>query len=72
VVKQATAAVEPIPVPRQRFSHVHVDIVGPLPVSSEGFTYLLTVIDRTTRWIEAAPKKKDMLAKICVDALVPC
>ena len=44
----------PIPVPEARFSHVHVDIVGPFS-PDRGFRYLLTMIDRTTRWPEAAP-----------------
>ncbi|KAL6490077.1 hypothetical protein MHYP_G00004220 [Metynnis hypsauchen] len=42
------------PVPERRFDHVHVDLVGPLP-PSRGFTHLLTVVDRTTRWPEAIP-----------------
>ncbi len=33
----------------------HVDRVGPLPASSEGHLYLLTAIDRSTRWVEALP-----------------
>jgi transposase InsO family protein len=41
-----------IPVPSRRFSHIHVDLVGPLP-ASKGFTYLFTIIDRTSRWPEA-------------------
>ncbi len=41
-----------IPVPVRRFSHIHVDLVGPLPRSS-GFSYLFTHVDMTTRWPEA-------------------
>jgi hypothetical protein len=36
-----------------RFSHIHLDIVGPLPCTKEGFTHLLTAVDRSTRWGEA-------------------
>ncbi len=43
-----------IPVPARRFAHFHVDLVGPLPLSS-GFSYLFTIVDRTTRWPEALP-----------------
>ena len=40
--------------PRRRFCHIHVDVVGPLPIS-EGYRYLFTIIDRSTRWPEAVP-----------------
>jgi Reverse transcriptase (RNA-dependent DNA polymerase)/RNase H-like domain found in reverse transcriptase/Integrase zinc binding domain/Integrase core domain len=43
-----------IPVPAQRFTHVNIDIVGPLP-SSNGYSHLLTVVDRCSRWPEALP-----------------
>ena len=57
-----------IPIPARRFSHVHVDLVGPLPPSG-GFRYLFTIIDRTTRWIEAIPLDKTTAAN-CALALV--
>ncbi|GFX80728.1 transposon Tf2-8 polyprotein [Trichonephila clavipes] len=38
--------------PDARFSHIHVDLIGPLP-SSEGKSFCLTIVDRFTRWPEA-------------------
>jgi hypothetical protein len=55
VTAQPAAPVQPIAVPAKRFSNVHLDLVGPLPVAADGSTYLLTMEDRTTRWLEAAP-----------------
>lgn len=40
--------------PTQRFRHVHLDIIGPLP-HSKGYQYCLTAVDRFTRWPEAWP-----------------
>ncbi|GBM00450.1 Transposon Ty3-I Gag-Pol polyprotein [Araneus ventricosus] len=37
-----------------RFSVIHIDIIGPFP-TSEGKTYCLTCIDRFTCWIEVIP-----------------
>ena len=48
------STVPSIPVPARRFSHVHVDIVGPLP-SNQGHSYLLTMRDWTTRWPNFVP-----------------
>lgn len=42
-----------IQIPTARFKQIDIDIVGPLPTSSEGYRYLLTVIDRFSRWTEA-------------------
>ncbi|BHF77112.1 hypothetical protein SprV_0502021400 [Sparganum proliferum] len=42
------------PCPDARFSHVRLDVVGPLPPSNR-FPHLLTCVDRYTRWAEAIP-----------------
>lgn len=39
----------------ERFDRVHIDIIGPLPSTPEGFRYCVTAIDRYTRWPEAFP-----------------
>ena len=57
-----------IAVPHRRFEHIHVDLVGPLPQSS-GFSYLFTIVDRTTRWPEAIPLN-GVAAADCAAALV--
>jgi hypothetical protein len=44
----SAAPLQPIPIPGRRFSHIHLDLVGPLPASKEGHTHILTIIDRTT------------------------
>jgi cleavage and polyadenylation specificity factor subunit 1 len=69
VTAQPTAAIQPIPVPSTQFSHIHAHIVGPLPVSAQGYNYILTIIDRSTRWLEAVPMH-GMEAATCTDALI--
>jgi hypothetical protein len=68
VHRHVTLQAAHIPVPVCRFSHLHMDLVGPLPRSS-GFSYLFTVVDRTTRWPEAVPLASTTAAD-CAAALL--
>lgn len=47
-------AIAAFPPTSQRFEQVHIDIVGPLPISN-GYRYIFTCIDRFSRWPEAIP-----------------
>ncbi len=57
----------PIPIPQGRFSHLHVDLVGPLQYSNN-FSYIFTIIDRTSKWMEAI-SLSEMSAAACAKAL---
>lgn len=59
--------------PVERFEHIHVDIVGPLPTSEEGYKYLVTIIDRCTHWPEAFPIREitaNVVAKVIYDGWI--
>ena len=54
---------------QQHFSYIHVDIVGPLPVSKKGFRYLFTIIYRSSRILEAVPLA-NVEMETCRDVLI--
>jgi RNase H-like domain found in reverse transcriptase/Reverse transcriptase (RNA-dependent DNA polymerase)/Integrase zinc binding domain/Integrase core domain len=58
---------EKIAIRPRRFSHIHVDLVGPLP-PSQGFQYIFTIVDQTSRWVEAVPLASTT-AVACAEAL---
>ena len=62
---------ERLPAPTKRFSHIHIDLVGPL--NPPGNNTLLTIIARWTGWPEAFPMTMHgdaANAKACAKVLV--
>lgn len=68
VQRHVRAPLSKRPPPDRRFGSIHVDIVGPLPIS-ENKAYLFTIIDRFTRWPEAIPME-DSTTEACARALI--
>ena len=71
VAKQSTTikpGIGHFPVPDERFSYIHIDVVGPLP-ESRGHKYLLSVLDRTSRWLELYPMRSASAAE-CSEAFL--
>ena len=68
VTRHNKSPIMPIDNHGSKFSSIHIDLVGPLPPSYE-YTYLLTVIDRFSRYPDAIPLRDIRTETIC-DALI--
>ncbi|XP_076038946.1 uncharacterized protein LOC143024086 [Oratosquilla oratoria] len=69
VTRHTLSPLTPFPLVSTRFSHMYIDIIGPLPYSN-GYKYVFTCVDRFTRWPEAIPLpdiNTDTVARAFVD-----
>ena len=57
-----------MPPPKGRFTHIYVDLTGPLP-SSKGYTYIMVIIDRFSRFFQAVPLT-GITADECINAFI--
>jgi len=54
VQRHTRSPFQKLDIPAVRFRHVHIDLIGPLPLV-KGNRYCLTCIDRCTSWTEVIP-----------------
>ncbi len=69
MVAQPSSPLLAIANPVQRFSHLHINLVGPLPQVSSGYSQLFLVVDRSICWASAIPLRSTT-AESCVAALI--
>lgn len=67
ITRHTKTPLQPITEPDKRFEKIHLDIVH-LPIC-DGYRYLLTVIDRFSRWTEAIPLE-DSSAETVINKLI--
>lgn len=53
-----------MPIFEEPFSRLAMDMVGPLPPTPDGFRYILTIADYSTRYPEAIPLKTTTSADV--------
>ena len=65
VIRHTVPPISEFTIPDKRFNHIHMDLVSMPP--SNGYRYLLTIVDRFTRWPVAIPLV-DISTQTIIDA----
>ncbi|XP_071454111.1 uncharacterized protein [Hetaerina americana] len=54
ITRHVSSPIGAFPIASAKFMHIHIDFVGPLQCN-HGFRYIMTCVDRFSRWPEAFP-----------------
>ena len=54
-LQKASGSLQPIPVPSKIWCQVGMDLIGPMPTTTRGNRYIITLTDYFSKWAEAAP-----------------
>ena len=71
IARHTSSYLSRLPIPSKRFSHIHVDLIGPFNRQDDN-TSLFTIIDRWSGWPEAIPVPDKCSAKNLAKILINC
>ena len=63
-IHKKAAPLCPLPIPERAFQRLHVDILGPIDTSPEGFRHILVCVCAFSRWPECFPLKTQLASEI--------
>ncbi|KAL5468790.1 hypothetical protein EMCRGX_G029909 [Ephydatia muelleri] len=55
VTRAMLCCIHPVPVQAQVWHTIRIDLIGPLPLTAKGNTYIVTLLDYFSKWPEASP-----------------
>ena len=69
-VKTTPTELQPVPIPKSTWKKIGIDLIGPYttsagdPISTEGYRYVLTVIDYFSNYVEVFPLKRKQAPEV--------
>ncbi len=63
-LKPSSGCLHPIPVKSHFWSQIGMDIIGPLPITTQGNKYIITLTDYFSKWAEASPLSDKTAASV--------
>ena len=70
IPRQQRVPLVPLPIMKEPFERIAIDMVGPLPRSRKGYQYVLVICDYATRYPEAVPLRTTDAHKVAEELIV--